>query len=318
MSTETIKEVVEFLRNNPGYMKCGDARIAFRIGCTEEEAYEAKKIVRNFQNSVSIDIEEDTRMPKILIVDIETSPLKAYVWRLWKQDIYLDQIISEWFCLSWSAKWLYADTTMSAVLTPEEVKKEDDGRIIKQLWTLLDEADIVVAHNGNSFDIPKMKSRFILNDLPPTSPYKQIDTKVIAAKEFGFSSNKLDALARYFGFQCKLDTDFKLWAACMDGDVEALKYMETYNKYDVELLEKVYLKLRPYAKGHPNLDIYFDDKNVHCPHCGGIRLTLEVNKKFYTQSVEYNTYRCQDCGSVSRAKSGNKFFNKKAISVIPR
>lgn len=134
---------------------------------------------------------------------------------------------------------------MSNVLTPEEVIKEDDSRIVKNLWKLLDEADIVIAHNGKRFDIPKINSRFILNGCPPPSFYKQIDTKEVASRNFGFSSNKLDALAGYFNIRHKDDTDFDLWVRCLKGDKKALQYMEKYNIGDIEILEKVYLKLRP-------------------------------------------------------------------------
>ena len=112
--------------------------------------------------------------------------------------------------LSWSAKWLDSNETFSAVLTPEEALHEDDTRIVKDLWILLDEADVVIAHNGKKFDVPKCNARFIVAGLAPPSFYKQIDTLDIAKKQFGFSSNKLDALAGYFGFKTKLDTSFEL------------------------------------------------------------------------------------------------------------
>ena len=310
MNTQTVTEVVNFLTNNPGYLKCGDERIAFRIGCTVDKAKMAKQWMKSGieeeidkVNNIE-DLPEVTHMPNILIVDIETSPLKAYVWRLWKQDIYLDQLISDWFCLAWSAKWLNHPETMSEVLTPEEVAQENDKRIMKKLWDLLNDADIVVAHNGNSFDIPKIKSRFLLNDLPPTSFYHQIDTKVVAAKEFGFSSNKLDALAKHFNLPLKMDTDFKLWARCMNGEDEALKYMEEYNRYDVQLLEKVYLRLRPWIKNHPNVTLY-DDKNPNrCPSCGGVHLYKE--DYYYTSVGKFQVYRCQDCGALSRDRKAIK------------
>lgn len=149
--------------------------------------------------------------PKILIFDIETSPLKAYVWNLWKQNVHLDHILNEWFMICWSAKWLYSNEILGDVLTPEEAIEENDKRVCQSLWNLINEADIVVAHNGNRFDIPRMNARFIINGLNPTKPYYSVDTCLVAKKQFGFSSNKLDALATYFGFKHKLDTDFSLW-----------------------------------------------------------------------------------------------------------
>lgn len=71
---------------------------------------------------------------------------------------------------------------MSAVLTPEEVLREDDSRIMKLLWDLLNEAEIVVTHNGDKFDLPKINSRFIINNLPPTTPYFSVDTCKVCKK----------------------------------------------------------------------------------------------------------------------------------------
>ena len=102
--------------------------------------------------------------------------MKAYVWKRWKENISLDQTISDWFCLAWSAKWLYKDEILGSVLTPEEIEKEDDSRIMGELWNLMNEADVVVTHNGNKFDIPRINSRFLINDFPPYTPVFSVDT----------------------------------------------------------------------------------------------------------------------------------------------
>lgn len=256
------------------------------------------------------------KLPKILIIDIETAPMKAYVWQLWKQDIYIDQIISDWFILSWSAKWLFSDSVMSERLTGDEARSENDERIIRKLWNVLDEADILVAHNGNAFDIPKINTRFLKNGLGPTSYYQQIDTCSIAKKQFGFSSNKLDFLARQFGIGAKHDTDFSLWVSCVNGDDEALRYMETYNRQDVVLLEEVYLKLRPWVKYHPNLALYMDSDNEVCPNCGSEDVRQD-GKFYYTPTGKYPTYVCK-CGARSRGRKTvyNKEKGKNLITSI--
>lgn len=111
--------------------------------------------------------------------------------------------------LCWSAKWLNGEI-YSDVINSEEVINEDDKRIVQSLIKLINEADIVITHNGDSFDLPKISSRVVVNNLSPIKPYQSIDTKKIAAKQFGFSSNKLDALAGLFGIETKMDTDFSL------------------------------------------------------------------------------------------------------------
>ena len=92
---------------------------------------------------------------------------------------------------------------------------------------------------------------------------------------------------------------------------------EKYNINDVVILEKNYLKIRPFIQGHPNLDLYYDDSIPHCPTCGSKRLSLVPDKSFYTQAVKYQLYRCE-CGALSRAKQGDKYEFKKKISAMPR
>ena len=296
-----INELVEEFLSRKYMLDMGKGKLASYLKTTPENIVMAKKLARKslLVNNKSNNF---TKLPKILIFDLETSPLRAYVWRRWKQNIYLDQTISEWFLLTYSAKFLFDDKIYSGRLTGDEVKAEDDSRIIKDLWNLINEADIIIAHNGEAFDTPKMNARFIINGLPPTSPYQQIDTKKVAAKQFGFSSNKLDALARYFGFECKMDTDFELWAKCMDGDEESLAYMEEYNKHDVTLLEEVYLRLRPWINAHPNVGLYIESDVPVCSHCGSDH--LHHDGSYYTQAGKYDTYRC-DCGALSRVRSSS-------------
>jgi hypothetical protein len=255
---------------------------------------------------------------KILLLDIETAPLEAYIWRLWKQVVRPEAITSDWFMLTWAAKWLGEEYIYSRRLSSREAIDEDDGRIVSDLWEFMDEADIVIAHNASFFDIPRINSRFLINKLSPPSSYKQIDTLVVAKRGFSFSGNSLDDLARIFKLEGKSKTAFSLWIGCKKGEDSSLKEMEDYNREDVRLLEEVYLKMRPYIKGHPNLDLYIDSENPVCPSCGEDSLIELDNKFFYTQAVKYKLYRCASCKSLARSKTGIKFENKKQISPIPR
>lgn len=255
---------------------------------------------------------------KILILDIETAPLRSYTWGLWKQNIGLNQIISDFYIISWAAKYLGEDYVYSDVLTPTEAIEEDDERIMKTLWGHLNNCDVVIAHNGVKFDIPKINTRFVLHDIMPPSPYKQIDTLLTARNVFGFTSNRLDYLAKFFGYGGKETTDFSLWEECMVGNPKALEYMVFYNRNDVVILEKVYLKLRPHMRNHPNVTLYIDEAEMSCPHCGSKHIHPIEDKYFMTQAVRYQAYRCDDCKSISRSKQAVKFVNKKQLSAIPR
>lgn len=284
------KELADIFMDKKYHMRMGSGLLSRRYGVDKEVVMEAKDIAR-----------KNVELPHILLIDIETAPLKAYVWTRWNQNVYPDQLISDWFTLTWSAKWLFNSRKIHESLTPDEVLREDDSRIIKSLWALLDQADIVIAHNGDKFDLPRINSRFIVNGLPPVSPYQSIDTKKIAAKQFGFSSNKLSELAKVFGMEGKMDTDFELWAKCMNGDKVAMKYMQDYNDQDVAVLEEVYLKLRPWIKSHPNCGLYMELDVPVCSNCGSTKLT-PLDKYYYTQTGKYETLRCE-CGAIGRRRT---------------
>lgn len=273
----------------------------YRPRITERE----RALLENFRElkASSLDV-QDSKQPKILIFDIETSPMLAYVWGRFKQFVSLDQTVSEWFIISWSAKWLNNPNVMCDVLTSEEASNEDDSRITRSMWYLFNEADIVLAHNGSRFDVPKLNSRFLLNGLMPPNPYKQIDTLQVARKEFGFSSNKLDALAGYLGIEHKSDTNFNLWKRCLAGEQEALDYMLAYNIKDVEILEKVYLRLRPWIKNHPNVSLYLENEDETCPHCGSINVA-DTGTFSYTNVSKFSNVRCLDCKGLARRRTSD-------------
>ena len=313
-----VPTLVEKMLEKPYLLTMGKGSIAKMFDLTKNEVIRAKAITRNRMKFGTeyhpSEVAFRPKFPKILILDIESAPLRAYVWSRWKQNISLNQTISESFMLAWSAKFLFSVETLSDVLTPEEVLNEDDERITIGLWKLLDEAEIVIAHNAQGFDIPKINSRFIVNGLQPTTPYKIIDTLLIAKSSFGFSSNKLDALAGYFGLKPKLSTGFELWSNCMKGDIESLSYMEEYNRHDVELLEEVYLKLRPWMKSHPNIAMYMDSERTLCSSCGSSSVNVIPDKFYFTNTTKYPIYRCDCCGGITRGR--RTVLDKKVVKAL--
>lgn len=237
--------------------------------------------------------------PKVLVFDVESSPSVVYTFSRFNTSIGINQVIKDPIMLTWAAKWLGDVKIMSDAITPKEVLKFNDKRIVSSLWKLFNEADIVIAHYGDKFDIPLLNARAILNGLPPFSPVKSIDTKQAASRHFKFPSNKLDAIASYFGVGQKIKTDFDLWKHCLEGDPQEIKNMEAYNIQDVVVLEEVYLKLRPYITNHPNLGIYLESDKMVCRVCGSDHLKAEGY--YRTQVSKYPAYRCE-CGAVSRGR----------------
>lgn len=256
---------------------------------------------------------ENNDKAKVLVFDIETAPSTAYIWRMWKENVGLEQLENEGYVLCWAAKWLDSDEVMSR--TTKWGKPEDDRNVVESLWKLLDEADIVIAHNGKKFDVPVMNARFAVHKLGPPSNYKIIDTLAIAKAKFRFISNKLDALGKFLGLGRKTKhAGFGLWRGCMEGDEQSWKKMIEYNKQDVLLLEAVYKALRPWDSQHPALPLYGEQDSRACNVCG----STHVHQKGYdyTKTHTYKRWKCQECGHNMRERfnSDDKTKNKNILS----
>src|SRR3990167_2911598 len=190
--------------------------------------------------------------PRILLWDIETSLMPVAIFQLHQQD-YIDPsaILEERYVICASWKWL-DDPKMYSVSTlddPKRYKKSphDDTHVIETLHCVLSEADVIIHHNGDSFDKRYVDTRILKLGLSALPPITSIDTYKVAKQKFLFNSNKLDYLGQFLGLGQKIKTTPGLWMRVMQGDKAAVKEMVDYNKQDVVLLEKVFLKLRPYC-----------------------------------------------------------------------
>lgn len=278
--------------------KCGGKGV-IRKNKGEEKQYKCKKCGKYWQVNPNI-----SKFPKVLVFDIETAPLKVYSWGVHDQNIHPENVIEDWFILSWAGKWLNDDNTFGDVVTPKEAVEQDDKRIVNSLWKAFDDAEIVMGHNSSGFDIPKANARFFKHRLKPPSYYQQIDTLLAARKAFALTSNKLDEICKYLELPVKLETNFKLWSDCKNGDKNALKTMFTYNKNDVKILEDVYFEMRPWIPKHPNMGVYVQSDNSICPIC--ISSNLQMGKNPYTTSTgEYKSYRCLNCGALGRDRKNS-------------
>lgn len=317
----TIQQIVEKFNKYPKALQNGAGHLSKRWNCKREDIYEAKRIVyEKIKNPVKIN--KPKNFPKVLLFDIETSPSISYTFGRFKYNIAYNQVEQEPIMLSWAAKWLYSTEVMSDKITSAEALKVDDSRIVKSLWNLMDEADIVVAHFGDGFDLPMLNTRAILNGFPPYNTVRSIDTKKIAFNSFKFPSNKLDALAKYFEIPGKIDTEFQLWIDCLKGIESALEEMRVYNVQDVEVLEAVYLKLRPYIKSHPNIAVYTNSDKPSCSACGSNNIHLEKDKdgkqKYQTTNTGiFPVWRCE-CGALSRGRRTDFDKTKTLLTSVPR
>lgn len=262
-------------------------------------------------------------MTKILLVDIETSPNLGWTWAKYEQDVI--EFEKDWHMLSFAWKWLGQSKTSVLALPDFNLYKKDkdnDHDLVKALWNLFDEADIIIAHNGDRFDIKKANTRFVMHGFSPPSPYKTIDTLKIARKYFRFDSNKLGDLGTYLKLGAKIETGgFSLWKRCMLGEENAWRKLKIYNRMDVVLLEKVYIEMRKWMNNHPNVGILQDNRGV-CPVCG----SKHLQKRGFGikgNSTKVQRLQCQGCGawtneSITKTKEAMQYVGKKFGKAIKR
>ena len=240
--------------------------------------------------------------PKILIVDIESAPIIAHVWGLWDNNVGLNQIVSDWHLLSWSAKWLGDPPNKIMYQDQRDVKDiSNDDLLLNSLWDLLNDADIVVGQNSIAFDTKKLNARFLINGYQPPSKYRQLDTKKMASRYFGFTSNKLEYLTdkmcvKYKKLKHKKFEGHTLWTECLKGNLKAWKEMEKYNKHDVFATEELFIALRPWASDI-TLHTYTASQNHECD-CGSSE--FGKNGYYYTTTGKYQKHRCKECGAEYR------------------
>jgi len=236
-----------------------------------------------------------------LFLDIETSPHIAYVWKLFDENIGIDQLIqpTRVICVAWKF-----DGDTGTEFAAEWDSRNGHKQMIKRVYNAVDEADAIVHFNGASFDEPHLSREFLEYGMDPPKRPQTIDLFKTIRSRFRFASGKLahvsDVLELRDG---KIKTDFTLWSRVLAGDPDARKEMEAYNREDVELLVELYDELLPWIDRHPNVALYEDDELMRCTRCASTQLIK--NGTVRTTAGKFQRYQCNECGGNSR---GSKRF----------
>lgn len=236
---------------------------------------------------------------RVFIIDIETSPIEAYVWELGKQYVSLSQMKKDWYIMAWGGKWL--GDPDSKVIYHDTRNAKSDKKILKPLRDILDEADIILTQNGVKFDTKKINARFMLNGLKKPKPYTQIDTYRIVKAVADFTSNSLEYLTSKFCKKHKKTSHgkysgIKLWIECLKGNKDAWDEMKAYNIKDVLSTEELYLNIRAWAPDAMPKVFPLSKYSSHCGTCG-YRGKMRTGRDRYARRKVYQQNSCPKCGS---------------------
>lgn len=260
-------------------------------------------------NEDSIAVEKEIlrgRQPRILYVDIETSPQLGWFWGMtYETNIIRIEQYMKIISIAW--RW-EGEKKVHVKALPDFEGYEpnrfniNDFDLVLLIHELLMEADIVIAQNGNRFDVRTINARFLYYGMLPPSPYDKVDTLLVARRYFNLPSYSLDEIMRYLKLPHKLSTGGKeLWFDCMDGKPEAWRHLKKYNINDTAILQPLYHKMRGWMSNHPNLALITRREN-QCPHCMSSNYAMEGKRLMRTGWRQ--RYSCHDCG---------KWFNTELI-----
>lgn len=198
---------------------------------------------------------------RILLWDLETTSLKADFG----------------FIIAAGYKWLGEKRTHVLSIGDFNAKnfRAKERALVTQFAAILESADISVTHNGQRYDHPWMNAKLLehrikrnghqwyLKNIP------QVDTLQIARKHLKTVSRKrLDTLSAYLGTHAeKTPVEGHIWVDAAMGVKSAQKYIVDHCRADVDVLEEVYLKLRPLFVGHPRVSGFGP-----CRYCGSFDL----------------------------------------------
>lgn len=286
LTPEQLQLALEIQGKSENYKKLSDCN-RYRIRLSDELWSEIQR------RSESVPKEPKAAI-KRLFFDIETSPMLVYSWRIGnKISLSHENIVKNWGIITICYKWEFEDEVHS--LTWDN---QNDKEILKDFIKIALQADEMIGHNGDRFDIKKIRTRCIYHRIPMMPKYRTLDTLKKSRGNFYFDSNKLDYIGEYLGLGRKMQHEgFSLWIKCLNNDQEALSTMVEYCMRDVVLLEDVYHALEHYIKPNTHAGVHNGSPKWSCPICASENVKF-VKTDVTQKGTLSRVVQCDDCGQV--------------------
>lgn len=228
---------------------------------------------------------------KRLFWDIETTPNVALIWRAGRRlNVPPENIIRERAICCIAYKWEGEDKVYGL-----KWDSGDDKDMLKQFLIVANEADELVAHYGDKFDLKWFQGRCLMHDFSPLPDYKTVDTQVIASRRFSLNSTKLDYLGKVLVGKQKLDAPYSLWKQItIEDDGDALEQLLEYCMHDVVLLEEVYHKIASYHPPKSHAGVLHGGPKWSCPYCTSINIGRSKVRTTAKGTIQHQM-KCHTC-----------------------
>lgn len=184
---------------------------------------------------------EQPNTERVGILDIESSNLKA----------------DYGIILTWCIKPLGKDEIIYDVISAEDIKVgrkgDEDRRVVTNLITEMREFDTVIGYYSKRFDLPFIRTRAVHMgvEFPFFGSIKHVDVYDMIRNRFNMSRKSQENACRVLLTETeKNHVDGRIWRDAARGDEDALGYVLDHNERDVRDLEKLYMKVKDYARKH--------------------------------------------------------------------
>lgn len=209
---------------------------------------------------------------KLVFIDIETAPLPVWVWRMGKQVVRHNQLLTgkeiyDIICIC----YCFNDGKKAKSLTwedPDMIQKFDD--IIRS-----SEIDYVIGKNSDRFDIKHINAQRMFQDLSGMPEWNQYteDLEKQMRRHFILPSQSLDYISARLGLGGKDKMEFQDWKDIVehnDNYGKSLTKMVKYCKKDVEDTREIW----EYCKKHftPKWNESIIKDMECCTHCGSTKI----------------------------------------------
>ena len=230
-----------------------------------------------------------------LYFDIEVSANVGLFWQSgYKLQIGTENIIKERAVICICYKWEDDED----VYYLQWDKKQCDKKLLQEFINVANEADELVGHNGDKFDLSWIRTRCLLHNIDMFPTYNTIDTLKIARSKFRFNSNRLDYIGKFLGLGQKNHTNFDLWKDIMlKNCTKAMNTMIDYCIQDVVLLEKVHKALNNHIPAKTHYGVIFGGDRGSCPECGSEEV-VKNNRRVTASGLVKIQYKCKNCGKL--------------------
>lgn len=279
------EEIKEFLWEKKGYLKEGGKRLrrvllSKGFQTTVADCKEAIREVTQRLREYPVAPKEAFKKPRILFYDIEVSYGLARAWRpSYKYRLTYNDFVThpKIICIS------YKFSDSDEVQTVQWDSNQDDKLLLEQFIPVINKADFIVAHNGDNFDLPWIRTRALVHGLEMHPKYTAVDTLKLAKSKYRFPDNKLDTIADYLGVGRKIKTDMGLWDdVILYKSRKAMDSMIEYCEQDVLVLERVYYKLIEQHLPTIHIGTLHGETKQTSPYTG--KTNFEVVKKTTTKA----------------------------------